>query len=285
MEQVGYRRAFNPRYRDNHGNQDGNRHGEPVEFASLDPIPLFLSDPGGAPEPEEFLPAERTGRARIAAPVVAAGLVLGAAALLIVLSQADASRSLVGQATASINSLGEQRPTHPGGEHVVDANRGVALAQTPTAQASDAPAAAIPSRDAIANAYRSALQNRTVAAAGDTAGIAAAIIAPVHEATPVSLQKPIPTLDADTLASLMKRANGLLAVGDINGARLLLERAANAQDAAAALLLAQTYDPAVLGVRDIRSVAPDPAMARDWYQKASRLGSRDAQQRLAQLGN
>jgi hypothetical protein len=44
---------------------------------------------------------------------------------------------------------------------------------------------------------------------------------------------------------------------------LFLERAANAQDAPVAFLLAQTYDPAVLGARDTRSITADPVMARD----------------------
>ncbi len=81
----------------------------------------------------------------------------------------------------------------------------------------------------------------------------------------------------------MKRAKGLIAIGDIASARLLLERAADAQEASAALLLAQTYDPAVLGPQDTRSITPDPAAARTWYQKAAQLGSPDATQRLAQM--
>ncbi len=96
---------------------------------------------------------------------------------------------------------------------------------------------------------------------------------------------PSKTLDAETLAALMTRANGLLALGDIAAARLLLERVANAQDASAAFLLAQTYDPAVLGVRDTRSITADLVMARDWYRKAASFGSADAQQRLTQLQN
>ena len=83
----------------------------------------------------------------------------------------------------------------------------------------------------------------------------------------------------------MTRAKRLLALGDIAAARLLLERAANAQDASAALLLARTYDPAVLGVRDTRSVAADVLMARNWYRKAASFGSADAQRRLTQLQN
>jgi hypothetical protein len=64
---------------------------------------------------------------------------------------------------------------------------------------------------------------------------------------------PSKTLDAETLAALMTRGRSMLKLGDIAAARLLLERAASAQDATAAFLLAQTYDPAVLGVRDTRS--------------------------------
>ena len=94
---------------------------------------------------------------------------------------------------------------------------------------------------------------------------------------------PSKTLDAETLAALMTRAKSLLTLGDIAAARLLLERAANARDATAAFLLAQTYDPAVLGVRDTRSITPDPVMARDWYRKAASFGSAAAQQRLTQF--
>ena len=69
----------------------------------------------------------------------------------------------------------------------------------------------------------------------------------------------------------------MLALGDIGAARLLLERAANAQDATAAFLLARTYDPTVLGVPDTRTITPDARMARDWYRKAAGLGSSEAQ--------
>ena len=88
-----------------------------------------------------------------------------------------------------------------------------------------------------------------------------------------------------TLAGMMSRAKSLMAIGDIPSARLLLERAADAQQADAAFLLGQTYDPAVLGSQDIRSITPDPTTAREWYQKAAQLGSADAQQRLAQMQN
>ena len=48
-------------------------------------------------------------------------------------------------------------------------------------------------------------------------------------------------------------------------------------------MLAQTYDPAVLGTQDTRNINTDPALARTWYQRAAQLGSADAQRRLSQL--
>jgi hypothetical protein len=125
-------------------------------------------------------------------------------------------------------------------------------------------------RDDIALALRAAQQNQMQTEPPP----------PPTAAAPVARR-----LEADELAALLKRAKGLIAIGDIAPARLLLERAADAQEASAALLLAQTYDPAVLGTPDMRSITPDPAMARDWYQKAARLGSLDARQRLAQMQN
>ena len=64
----------------------------------------------------------------------------------------------------------------------------------------------------------------------------------------------------------------------------MLERAADAQEPSAALLLAQTYDPEVLGTPDMRNITPDPRRAR-WYQRAAQLGSADAQRRLSQMQN
>jgi TPR repeat protein len=65
----------------------------------------------------------------------------------------------------------------------------------------------------------------------------------------------------------------------------LLERAADAQEPSAALMLARTYDPEVLGTQDARNIIPDPAMARAWYQKAAQFGSADARRRLAEMQN
>ncbi len=130
-----------------------------------------------------------------------------------------------------------------------------------------------PSRDEISAAYQSAMKGQVAA------------VAPVLPAAPQPAVPSTRRMDADEVAGLLKRAKGLLAVGDITSARLLLERAADAQEAEAAFMLGTTYDPLVIGNRDMRSIAPDPAMARQWYQKAATLGSSDARQRLSQLRN
>ena len=180
--------------------------------------------------------------------LVAGGLVVSAFAILVAVFNSDVTRVLIDKARDH-------------GRRDQD--------QSATQAASNQPASVnTPSREDIVSAYRTALQSQAPAAR--TGNEAAA---------------PSKTLDAETLAALMTRAKSLLALGDIAAARLLLERAANAQDATAAFLLAQTYDPAVLGVRDTRSITPDPVMARDWYRKAASFGSADAQQRLTQLQN
>ena len=96
---------------------------------------------------------------------------------------------------------------------------------------------------------------------------------------------PARKFDPDELATLMNRAKILVAAGDISPARLLLERAAEAQEPTAALMLARTYDPDVLRTENVRNIIPDPALARIWYQRAAQLGSADAQRRLSQWEN
>jgi hypothetical protein len=158
-----------------------------------------------------------------------------------------------------------------------------------------------PTRNEIASAFRTARQDQpevrlppaAVAppAAAPAAAAAVTALPPAAAFPPPTADLPAATAPAakrlapDELAALLKRAKGLIAIGDFAPARLLLKRAADAQEAGAALLLAQTYDPAVLGKQDMRSITPDPAKAREWYQKAALYGSVDAQQRLSQMQN
>jgi hypothetical protein len=90
-------------------------------------------------------------------------------------------------------------------------------------------------------------------------------------------------LDADELASMLRRADDLIKSGDLSSARLLLRHVAEAGDARAAFTLAGTFDPNVLKALGLQDGAPDIALARLWYERAARLGSADAPRRLQQL--
>jgi len=93
----------------------------------------------------------------------------------------------------------------------------------------------------------------------------------------------VPPLDAEEIATLMRRGDEYLKTGDIAAARLVLRRAANAGHAQAALALGATFDPVVLAELRVLGFPPDPAQARSWYDKAARLGLDEAQRRLERL--
>jgi len=90
-------------------------------------------------------------------------------------------------------------------------------------------------------------------------------------------------LDAQEIVLLLKRGKDLIAAGDIAAARVVLRKAAEANDAEAALGLAATYDPIVLRELKVYGFMPDAAMARVWYEKATELGSLAAPRRLEML--
>jgi TPR repeat protein len=90
-------------------------------------------------------------------------------------------------------------------------------------------------------------------------------------------------LDADELASMLRRADDLIKSGDLSSARLLLRRVAEAGDAHAAFAFAGTFDPNVLKALGLEDGAPDIALAHRWYERAAQLGSADAPRRLQQL--
>lgn len=99
-------------------------------------------------------------------------------------------------------------------------------------------------------------------------------------------QPATPSLAPDEIAMLTRRAETYIADGDIVSARLLLEHAATARDARAALVLAATYDPdglRRLGLPVKAGLTLDIAMAKTWYEKAVKYGSADASRLLAGL--
>jgi hypothetical protein len=92
-------------------------------------------------------------------------------------------------------------------------------------------------------------------------------------------------LSPNEIASMVRRAQELLANGDVKAARLLLLRAAEAHDARAALSLAKTFDPIALRQLNTADPGPDLAQARNWYQRAREWGSPEAQRQLDALAS
>ena len=258
-----------------------------ANFASSESLPLFLCDPDGEPDPEEYSTLSRRYRisyvsSRILAAVVAAA---GVAALFAWYTVDDTQDIIVSAKTsvaAATAYIAAARPhqaqltardvqsKNPGR---VRANQTVGLA-FPTRSADPGPvlANATPTHEKIATAYQSPPQG------------GAPVTSPDAAAPPVATP-PAKHIDPEEFATMMKRAKDLLAIGDIPPARLLLERAAKASEPTAALMLAQTYDPEVLRTFDVRNIVPEPAKARRWYERAAQLGSTDAQRRLAQMPN
>jgi TPR repeat protein len=267
-----------------------------------DSVPLFLSDPDGEPDPEEYLNGlQPQRRFSLSFKLLMTSAAAACVAVLFAWFTSDATRDVMISAKASIatvlpipSTAAQAEASQPAQLTAADVQlkdpaqvKDPARWPSPTvAQASAAPrqqvASATPSREEITSAYQNALQSRAPAAAP--------AVVPPQVTAPVAVAPPPPApqarrMDADELATLMKRATESLASGDIPVARLLLERAADGQDASAALMLAQTYDPAVLGTSDVRNITPEPDKARSWYQRAAQLGSADAQRRLAQMQN
>ena len=271
-----------------------------------DSVPLFLSDPDGEPDPEEYsngLQPQR--RFSLSFKLLMTSAAAACVAVLFAWFTSDATRDVMISAKASIATVlpipstaaqAEASQAVPSAQLTANDVQLKDPAQTkdparwpsPATQANAAPpqpqqvASAAPSREEISTAYQSALQSRPP--------VAAPAVVPPQVTAPVAVAPPPPApqarrMDADELATLMKRAKESLAAGDIPVARLLLERAADGQDASAALMLAQTYDPAVLGTSDVRNITPEPDKAKSWYLRAAQLGSADAQRRLAQTQN
>jgi TPR repeat protein len=263
---------------------------------SRESVPLFISDPNGDPDPEEYnnlLQPRRKGR--ISSRLLIATVAAAALAALYAFFSSDASREIVVNAKASIAAVlpGPSAAAQPASTQLTardmqlndsqlkDAVRTSSPAVVPPDNTKGPAIAAVnPTREAISTAYQSALQSQAPSAAA-----AAPAAAPMAALAPAVAAPPARRIDPDQLASMMQRARSMLAVGDITSARLLLERAAEAPDADAALMLAQTYDAQVLGTSDVRNIVAEPAKARAWYQRAAQLGSTDAQRRLAQLPN
>lgn len=148
-----------------------------------------------------------------------------------------------------------------------------------TPPASPAPPAAVepPSPPAAEAAPRASIEAAEVPAAP-------APIAPGPALRPAAPDLPpsAPQRSAETAASklttadiqaLAARGDERLRAGDVAVARPLLERAALAGDATAALRLGQSYDQTFLAGARLRGVAGNPGLAIFWYRRGQELGN------------
>jgi curved DNA-binding protein CbpA len=124
------------------------------------------------------------------------------------------------------------------------------------------------------------------AAVGSAGGTAASDTSPrvaMVTSSPTEQRRSEPRLDREQVELLIGRSQKLITEGDVQAARTLLLRAAEARDARAALCLGATFDPIMLTILQARGIAPDVDQARYWYKKASEFGSEEADQRLRLL--
>jgi TPR repeat protein len=255
------------------------RRSAPTNLRVENSVPLFLSDRDGEPDPSEYItPLLAKRRSSTSSRILAATCAAAGAAILVAMLSSDATRDILVKAKASVAAV---LPT-PSAAAQSDPSQLTALAgpsepSQPSAQDSRAldenvtVAAAEPAREEIKKAYQSALQ-----------GQASAADAVAEPTTPADT---IHHLDPETIDALLRRADALIASGDIAAARLVLRRAADAGDAHAAMALGGTYDPANLAKLGVHGMVPDVAMAQSWYEKASKFGSAEAPQRLEMLAN
>ncbi|SFM56103.1 hypothetical protein [Methylobacterium pseudosasicola] len=152
-------------------------------------------------------------------------------------------------------------------------SRTLAASASPDVMASDVPVQAVP-----------VAPPESVAASDQPAPPATADKKRGAGAQATSLPRPaMPTRTPAAADPLVERAKGLIRLGDISGARLLLERA-QARDAPdATFLLAQTWDPAMLRAWKVHGLRSDQDLAQSLYAKAARQ-DRTEERRLAATG-
>ena len=108
------------------------------------------------------------------------------------------------------------------------------------------------------------------------------LAAPTSEA--ISQKPPInPAFSGAETAALLSRGDWLFATGDVDSARLLYQRAADAGEARAAMRLGETFDPIFLNKAHLREARADSGMAMFWYRRARDLGAIGITSRLKSL--
>lgn len=247
-----------------------------------DVAPLFLSDDRNQPEPEmsEYVAPFRRRRVSISTRILAAVCAAAAAAVLFAMFSSDAMRDFVNVKASMAGIVSFPAATAQSDPAPLTApapaGKDPTRLSAPQNRTSGAPNVAVanvaPTREEMRNAYQGALQARAPAAAA-------------VEQQPAAPVEALHRLDPNEIAAALKRADALIASGDLAAARLVLRRAADDGDAEAAIALAGTYDPAILEKLGVHGIVPDVVMARAWYEKAKKFGAAEAAQRLEVLAS
>jgi hypothetical protein len=180
---------------------------------------------------------------------------------------------------------------------------GPSLARSLERKADPLPRAGVPEPDV-------AIQPPLLGSSGTMAALTRSSETPLGFGPSVAAQSPPPAspperkpalkLSDEEIAALVAGGHQLIVAGDIPKARLVLQQAAEAGNATAALELGATYDPTILQTQKApvqTQKAPvqvgvprtsmidmgDVRMARLWYEKAKDLGSTEAAVRLERL--
>ncbi|HYA75039.1 MAG TPA: hypothetical protein VEF36_17980 [Roseiarcus sp.] len=144
---------------------------------------------------------------------------------------------------------------------------------TAAVAANPAPATAVVADKAAVDKLALALRAAPQASAADAGSPSRALALTPTSATEASAND----------RALRLRAQGLVALagGDVAAARAFLERAAEAGDARALLVLGDTYDPATLTRMGAVGLKGDASRARDYYARALSAGVAAARDRIA----
>jgi hypothetical protein len=248
-------------------------------------LPMFLSDYGDEPNPGEFItPRRRRQRVSISSLMLAGTCGAAALAVLYALVSSDGTRDRLAKIDASIAAVlpasvaAQIDPSQPTAiKRQADfAPPSASESQTPSAPAVKMTAwTPLPSRGEIKAAYQNALQGSVPPPPPPT----------VAEPDPAPQVETVRRLDPNEVVASLARANALIASGDVAAARLVLRHPADSGEAQAAMLLAETYDPAFIEKLGVHGFVPNVAMARDWYEKARKFGAAEATRRLEVLAS
>ena len=252
------------------------RRSEPRDADHDSLSPLFLSDGQDEPFPDEFIVPLRKSRTSVSTRILAAVCAAAAVAVLFAWFSSDAVQDVFNDKASMAGIFPTPATTAQANPAPVSRSVGkdptrLSEPVNRTAGTSDestpylAKANVAPSREDMKSAYQNGLQAREP-------------VATAIEPSAPSVQV-LHRLDANEIAASRKRAEALIASGDISAARLVLRRPADDGDAQAAIALAGTYDPTVLEKLGVHGIVPDIVMARAWYEKASKFGATAATQR------